>query len=59
LSLGYHMAGGRTWNWLHIFAFTVITVIVVYLILDIEYPGGLIHVQNADQMLVKIREGMN
>jgi len=60
LLAGYHMASGRRWNWLHILGFTVIIVIVVYVILDIEYPrGGLIHLQNADQMLVKAREDMN
>jgi hypothetical protein len=60
LLAGYHMASGRRWNWLHIFSFTVITVIVVYVILDIEYPrGGLIQLQNADQMLIKVREDMN
>jgi hypothetical protein len=54
------MAGGRRWNWLHMTGFTVITVIVVYVILDIEYPrGGLINLANADQMLVDVRQAMN
>ena len=60
LLAGYHTAGGRKWNWLHLFSFTLITVIVVYVILDMEYPrGGLINVQNADQMLISLREDMN
>jgi hypothetical protein len=60
LLAGYHMASGRKWNWLHMFSFTAITVIVVYVILDVEYPrGGLIHLQNADQLLVRLREDMN
>lgn len=59
LLAGYHMAVGHKWNWLHVFGFTVITVIIVYVILDIEYPrGGLINLQNADQMLISLRENM-
>jgi len=59
LLAGYHMASGRRWNWLHILGFTVITVIVIYVILDIEYPrGGLINLENADQMLIKVRQDM-
>jgi hypothetical protein len=60
LLAGYHMAGGRRWNWLHVFSFTVITSIVVYVILDMEYPrGGLISLQNADQALIRLRGEMN
>ena len=60
LLVGYRLAAGRRWNWLHILGFTVITVIVVYVILDIEYPrGGLLTLENADQVLVKVREDMN
>jgi hypothetical protein len=60
LLAGYHMAGGRKWNWLHVFSFTLITSIVVYVILDMEYPrGGLISLQNADQALARLREEMN
>jgi hypothetical protein len=37
----------------------VITVIVVYVIHDIEYPRtGLFRLQAADELLVKVREGM-
>ena len=57
---GYRLASAERRSWLHILAFTVITVIVVYVVLDIEYPRmGLIRLEEADQLLVKIREGMN
>jgi hypothetical protein len=60
LLAGYHMAGGRRWNWLHMAGFTFVTVIVVYVILDMEYPrGGLINLANADQLLVEARQDMN
>jgi hypothetical protein len=59
LLAGYRMAAGQHRNWLHIFGFTVMTVIIVYVILDAEYPrGGLIHLETADQLLVRVREGM-
>ena len=50
---------GQHRSWLHILGFTVITVIIVYVILDVEYPrAGLIRLENADQLLVKVRESM-
>jgi hypothetical protein len=37
----------------------VITVIIVYVIIDVEYPrAGLIRLQAFDQLLVNVREGM-
>jgi hypothetical protein len=60
LLAGYRMAGGQHRSWLHILAFTVITVIIVYVILDVEYPrAGLIRLESGDQLLVHIRENMN
>ena len=60
LLAGYHMASRRRWNWLHMFSFALIRATVAYVILDIEYPrGGLLHLQSADQMLVRFREDMN
>ncbi|PYY18839.1 MAG: DUF4239 domain-containing protein [Acidobacteria bacterium] len=57
---GYRMAVGQHRSWLHILGFTVITVIIVYTILDIEYPrAGLIRLATSDQMLVKLREDMD
>jgi hypothetical protein len=59
LLAGYRMAGGQRRSWLHIFGFTVITVIIVYVILDVEYPrAGLIRLATADQLLVNVRESM-
>jgi hypothetical protein len=60
LLAGYRMAIGRRRSWLHIFGFTVITVIVVYVILDVEYPrSGLIRLEASDQLLVQVRESMH
>ena len=59
LLAGYRMAIGRHRSWLHIFGFTVITVIVVYVLLDVEYPRvGLIRLEASDQLLVQVRESM-
>jgi hypothetical protein len=59
LLAGYRMAGGQHRSWLHIFGFAVITVIIVYVMLDVEYPrSGLLRLETADQLLVKVREGM-
>jgi hypothetical protein len=59
LLAGYRMASGRHRNWLHILGFTMITAIVVYVILDVEYPrAGLITLENSEQMLVQVRKGM-
>lgn len=57
---GYRMAIGQRRSWLHILSFAVITVIIVYVIIDVEYPrAGLIRLQAFDQLLVDVREGMN
>jgi hypothetical protein len=59
LLAGYRMATGQHLSWLHILGFTVITVIVVCVILDIEYPrAGLIRIEAADQLLMELRNGM-
>jgi uncharacterized membrane protein YedE/YeeE len=59
LLAGYRMAGGQHRSWLHMLGFTVFTVMVVYVMLDIEYPrSGLIRFQDADQLLVNLRESM-
>ena len=60
LLAGYRMAIGRHRSWLHIFGFTVITVIIVYVLLDVEYPrSGLIRLETSDQLLVQARENMH
>ena len=54
------MATGQHRSWLHILGFTVITVVVAYVVLDIEYPrAGLIRLETADQVLVDLRQSMN
>ena len=56
---GYRMASGQRRSWLHILSLTVFTVIIVFVTLDVEYPReGLIRLQNADQLLVNVRESM-
>jgi hypothetical protein len=58
LLAGYRMASGRR-SWLHILGFTLITTIVIYVFLDIEYPrAGLIRLEAADQVLVALRQSM-
>ena len=60
LLAGYRMASAQHRSWLHMLGFTVITVVVVYVILDLDYlREGLIRLQTADQLLVKLREAMN
>ena len=60
LLAGYRMASAQYRSWLHILGFAVITVVVVYVILDLDYlREGLIRLQTADQLLVKAREAMN
>jgi hypothetical protein len=60
LLVGYRMASGQRRSWLHVLSFVVITAIVIYVILDVEYPrAGLIRLQKFDQFLVSAREGMN
>ena len=59
LLAGYRMASGQRRSWLHITGFTAITVIIVYVMLDVEYPRvGLIRLEAADQLLVDTRAGM-
>ena len=58
LLAGYRMAIHHR-SWVHIFSFTVLTVIVAYVMLDIEYPrAGLIRLETADSLLVQLREAM-
>jgi hypothetical protein len=60
LLAGYRMSTGLHRSWLHILGFSVITVIVVYVMLDAEYPrAGLIRLEAADQALVEVRAAMN
>jgi uncharacterized membrane protein YedE/YeeE len=59
LLAGYRMASGHRRSWLHLLGFTAITVIIVYVMLDVEYPrAGLIRLETADEMLASVREAM-
>ena len=59
LLAGFRMSSGQHRSWLHILAFTVLTVIIVYVMLDVEYPrAGLIRLESADQLLVNLRDHM-
>jgi len=56
---GFRMSSGQQRSWLHILGFTVLTVIIVYVMLDVEYPrADLIHLESADKLLVNLREHM-
>ncbi len=59
LLAGFRMSSGQHRSWLHILGFTVLTVIIVYVMLDVEYPrGGLIRLESADQLLINLRDQM-
>jgi len=56
---GYGMAGNKERSWMHIVAFVLITVITVYVIVEIEYPRvGFIRISAFDQVLVDLRQSM-
>jgi hypothetical protein len=57
---GYRMASAQHRSWLHILIFAVITVVVVFVILDLDYlREGLIRLQDADRLLIETRAAMN
>jgi len=59
LLAGYRMAVGQRRSWLHILSFALIAVIVIYVIVDVEYPRtGLIRLETFDQVLVDVRANM-
>jgi hypothetical protein len=60
LLAGYRMAVGEYRSWLHIVGFAIITVVIVYVTIDVEYPrAGLFRIDAADQVLVQVRSSMN
>jgi hypothetical protein len=60
LLAGFDMAGGKSRSRVHIFGFAVVMAVTVYVILDLEYPRlGLIRMENSDQVLSQLREGMS
>ena len=59
LLVGYGSAVNRQRTWLHNLVFAAILTVTIYVIVDFELPRvGLIRVDNADQMLIDLREGM-
>ena len=59
LLAGFRMSSGQNRSWPHILGFTALTVIIVYVMLDVEYPrAGLIRLDSADQLLVNLRESI-
>ncbi len=60
LLAGYGMAGPRRQRWLHMIGFAAITSTAIYVILDLEYPRlGMIRVDDADQVLIDLRQSMD
>jgi|HubBroStandDraft_5_1064220.scaffolds.fasta_scaffold15658_5 hypothetical protein len=54
------MAGSGARHWLQMIVFAVMMTIVLYVILDIEYPRmGLISVGTVDRVLIELRQSMN
>jgi hypothetical protein len=59
LFAGYGMAAAKTRSWVHMVGFAFVMAAGVYIILDLEYPRmGLIHLHDADQVLVDLRQSM-
>lgn len=57
---GYRMANDKHRSWLHILGFTLMTMIIVYVILDIEYPrAGFFRLAGSEQMMLDARQNMN
>jgi len=59
LLAGYRMAIRLQRSWLHMVVFPLVTAVVIYVMIDIEYPRfGLIRLERADQVLVEVRQSM-
>jgi hypothetical protein len=57
---GYRIASGYHRSWVHIVGFTAMTVIIAFVILDVEYPrAGLIRLESPDQLLLNVRDRLN
>jgi hypothetical protein len=60
LFAGYGMADKRQKSWLHILGFAAFTAIVLFVIVDLEFPRyGFIRLDSYDQVLVDVRNSMN
>ena len=59
LLAGHAMAASKSQSWIHVIGFATIVAATFYVTLDLEYPRmGLIRIDEADQILVEVREGM-
>jgi hypothetical protein len=59
LFAGYGMAGSKTRSWLHFIGFAMILVVVIYVIIDLEYPRiGFIRVTAMDIHLIELKQLM-
>lgn len=60
LLAGFGMAGSKKRNLLHMVAFAVMMPMIIYVIMDLEYPRlGFIRIDRADHALIELRESMN
>jgi hypothetical protein len=60
LVAGCGMAGGMERSWIHISSFAIIMSLIFVIIVDLEYPRlGFIRVDDADQILIELRDTMN
>lgn len=58
--VGFNMAANKHRQWMHMTAFAAVMSLVVYVIIDIEFPRlGLIRVDAADIVLTELRQSMN
>ena len=56
---GYGMAGSKRRSLLHMFAFPLLLTVIIYVIIDVEFPRvGLIRLQSFDSLLVDVRDSM-
>jgi hypothetical protein len=59
LFAGYGMGGGYQRSWLHILGFAVVTAVVIFVIVDLEFPRfGYIRLDAYDRVLVELRNSM-
>ena len=60
LLVGFGTAADAERNWFHTVIFAAVLSLVVYVIVDLEYPRlGLIRVDSADQILIELRDSMS
>jgi len=56
---GFRIGFGPKRDWLHILTFAAFTTVIIYTMLDVEYPRvGLIQLKDADRALVELRASM-